>query len=119
MNHRRLPVAREVREELGVSLAVGRLLVVDWLPARPPKTEGLMFLFDGGTLPSQVTDQFTLPPEELHEWAFLDSDRLDAFVTEHMARRLRTAMARVRLGGTSYLEAGVEQLEPGGQAVDS
>ncbi|MDQ3691246.1 MAG: NUDIX hydrolase [Chloroflexota bacterium] len=33
-------VAREVREELGVDLPVGRLLVVDWLPARPPKTEG-------------------------------------------------------------------------------
>ncbi len=41
-------VAREVREELGVELPVGRLLVVDWLPVRPPKTEGLMMQFDGG-----------------------------------------------------------------------
>lgn len=31
---------REVREELGVRLVLGRLLVVDWIPARPPKTEG-------------------------------------------------------------------------------
>ena len=31
-------IAREVREELGVEVPVGRLLVVDWLPVRPPTT---------------------------------------------------------------------------------
>lgn len=28
-------VGREVREELSISLPIGRLLVIDWLPARP------------------------------------------------------------------------------------
>jgi ADP-ribose pyrophosphatase YjhB (NUDIX family) len=99
-------VAREVLEELGISLAIGRLLVVDWLPARHPKTEGLMLLFDGGILDKEMTQQFRLPPEELHEWAFVEPDQLDAHVSEHMARRLGAAIAAVRTGGTTYLEAG-------------
>lgn len=56
--------AREVREELGLDLAVGRLLVVDWLPARPPKTEGLMLQFDGGVLDDALTARFRLPPDD-------------------------------------------------------
>jgi len=99
-------VAREVLEELGISLVIGRLLVVDWLPARRPKTEGLMLLFDGGALDDETTQQFRLPPEELHEWAFVEPDRLDAHVSEHMGRRLGAAIAAVRMGGTRYLEAG-------------
>jgi 8-oxo-dGTP diphosphatase len=100
-------VGREVREELSISLPIGRLLVIDWLPARPPKTEGLMLMFDGGVLDGEVTQQFSLPADELHEWAFIDADRLDSYVTEHMARRLRAALAALEGGGTRYLEGGV------------
>lgn len=57
--------AREVREELGVSLPIGRLLVVDWIPAAGPKAEGLMLLFDGGVLNDKVAHQFRLPRDEL------------------------------------------------------
>jgi 8-oxo-dGTP diphosphatase len=99
-------VAREVLEELGTPIPIGRLLVVDWLPAQHPKTEGLMLLFDGGAVDNEMTQQFSLPPQELHEWAFVDPDRLEAYVSEHMARRLGAAVAAVRMGGTSYLEAG-------------
>jgi ADP-ribose pyrophosphatase YjhB (NUDIX family) len=100
-------VGREVREELGIPLPIGRLLVIDWLPARPPKTEGLMFMFDGGVLDGEVTKRFSLPADELREWAFFDPDRLDSHVTEHMARRLRAALAAVKGAGTRYLEGGV------------
>ncbi len=65
--------AREVREELGLDLPIGRLLVVDWLPVRPPKTEGLMMQFDGGVLDDGVTRRFRLPPHELAAWRwFID-----------------------------------------------
>jgi 8-oxo-dGTP diphosphatase len=99
-------VAREVREELGFSLHIGRLLVVDWLPPRPPKTEGLMLLFDGGVLDDQATLHFDLPADELREWDFVEANRLDSFVTEHMARRLRAALGALELRGMRYLEAG-------------
>ena len=93
-------------EELGTTIPIGRLLVVDWLPGRHPKTEGLMLLFDGGALDGETTQRFRLPPEELREWAFVDPDRLDAYVTQNMARRLRAAVAALFLGGAGYLEAG-------------
>lgn len=104
-------VAREVLEELGISLPIGRLLVVDWLPARHPKTEGLMLLFDGGALDDETTQRFRLPPEELHQWAFVDPDRLDAFVSESMAHRLGAAVAALHAGEAKYLESG-EATEP-------
>ncbi len=63
-------VARELVEELGIGVSIGRLLVVDWLPERPPKTEGLMMLFDGDRLADEVVRRIVLPPEELSECRF-------------------------------------------------
>jgi 8-oxo-dGTP diphosphatase len=38
-------------EELGLDLAAGlRLLAVDWVPPRPERSEGMIFVFDGGVL---------------------------------------------------------------------
>lgn len=98
--------AREVREELGVDLPVGRLLVVDWLPVRPPKTEGLMMQFDGGVVDEGVTSRFHLPPDELSAWRWFGSEELDAVLPDYMARRTRLAVAAARSGATSYLEWG-------------
>lgn len=99
-------VAREVREELGVPLAVGRLLVTDWLPSRPPKTEGLMMLFDGGEVTEAVTGRFFLPPDELLEWAFVPAAELDAVLPDYMARRLRVALDLAGTDRSEYLEWG-------------
>ncbi len=57
--------AREVKEELGKTIVPGRLLVVDWVPPRPDRTEGLMFVYDGGTLDELSTADIHLPPDEL------------------------------------------------------
>lgn len=45
--------AREVREELGIKAAIGRLLVVDWAP-NPGEGDKLLFLFDGGLLSTDL-----------------------------------------------------------------
>jgi ADP-ribose pyrophosphatase YjhB (NUDIX family) len=43
--------AREVREELGLDLPVGRLLVIDWTPPDGDRPNPIIhFIFDGGTL---------------------------------------------------------------------
>lgn len=99
-------VAREVREELGVELPVGRLLVVDWLPVRPPKTEGLMMQFDGGVLDDSVTRRFRLPPDELRDWHFFAADDLDEVLPDYMARRTRRALELAAIGQSAYLESG-------------
>ena len=99
-------VAREVREELGVELPVGRLLVVDWLPVRPPKTEGVMMQFDGGVLDDEVMSRFRLPPDELRDWRFLGADDLDDVLPDYMARRTRLALELAATGRSAYLEWG-------------
>lgn len=98
--------AREVREELGVDLAVGRLLVVDWLPVRLPKTEGLMMLFEGGVLDDAVTRRFRLPADELAAWRWFTSAELDDMLPDYMARRTRVALEAAGSGSTAYLEWG-------------
>lgn len=111
--------AREVREELGIELPVGRLLVVDWLPVRPPKTEGLMMQFDGGVLDDVVTRRFRLPADELAAWRWFSSAELDEVLPDYMARRTRVALEAGRSGSTAYLEwgrlpASAELTEPHG-----
>ncbi|MGW2748072.1 NUDIX domain-containing protein [Streptomyces sp. NPDC001450] len=44
---------REIKEELGLDLPPGRLLAVDWTPSRPDRSEGLVFIYDGGHLTSE------------------------------------------------------------------
>lgn len=99
-------VAREVQEELGVALNIGRLLVIDWLPVRPPKTEGLMILFDGGKLPESDTRRFVLPPDELAGWAFFSAPELDGVLGDAIARRVRMALDLVDTDRSEYLESG-------------
>lgn len=99
-------LAREVLEELGVALVIGRLLVIDWLPVRPPKTEGLMMLFDGGELDESVTGRFVLPPDELSLWAFIAAADLDEALPDPIARRIRVALDLAQTDRSAYLEWG-------------
>ena len=45
---------REVAEELGLALPVGRLLCVEYLPAYDDYTESVQFVFDGGVMAAAV-----------------------------------------------------------------
>ena len=96
--------AREAREELGLELAVGRLLVVDWLRPRFPKTEGLMFLFDGGMLDESATARFLLPADEIADWELVEPADVAARVSSSLATRIEEAMASLSAGDTRYLE---------------
>lgn len=99
-------VAREVAEELGIDRQPGRLVCVDWIPARHPKTDGLMLVFDGGTLDEATLGRIRLPTEELSEYRLVYSDQLDEYLPEHMARRVREAIRARHEGSTLYLVHG-------------
>jgi len=86
--------------------ALGRLLCFDWVPARDPKTDGLMFIFDGGLLGAMELANVSLPPEELSEYRFVAPFALDQFLPEHMARRVAAALAARDAGMTDYLVDG-------------
>jgi 8-oxo-dGTP diphosphatase len=104
--------AREAREELGLELAVGRLLVVDWLPPRFPKTEGLMFLFDGGMLDESAIARFLLPEDEIADWEFVEPADVAARASSSLGTRIEEALASLSAGDTRYLESGARS-DPG------
>jgi 8-oxo-dGTP diphosphatase len=99
-------VVRELKEELGLHVQPGRLLVTDWVPPRPGCTEGLMLVFDGGMLTSEQAAQIRLPAEELRSWAWCTEQEAGQRLTELLARRIAAAV-RARAENTAvYLENG-------------
>ncbi|MEU1964145.1 NUDIX hydrolase [Micromonospora sediminicola] len=96
---------REIREELGLSLATGPLLCVDWVPPSPPWDGGLMFVFDGGALTSDQIATIRLCPEELDRFDFIEPERLGDVLIPRLARRVAAAVAAIGRGGV-YLEDG-------------
>jgi len=99
----RAAARREVREELGLDVVVGRLLVVDWVPIGRRPDDGLMLLYDGEVdraLP------IVLQEDELRSWRWCDASGVEERTTPFMARRLTAALAARAEGATVELEDG-------------
>ena len=97
---------RELHEELGLTIPIGRLLVTDWVPPQPDRTEGLMMLYDGGVLSPAQTARIQLPPDELKSWAWCTESEAAERLTGLLSRRIAAAV-RARAEHTSaYLENG-------------
>jgi 8-oxo-dGTP diphosphatase len=99
-------VVRELDEELGLPVQPGRLLVTDWVPPRPGRTEGLMMVFDGGVLTSKQTARIRLPAEELRSWAWCTEQEAGERLSEVLARRIAAAVLARAEGTAVYLEKG-------------
>ena len=65
---------REVREELGVDLVVGRLLVADWLPPYLGWDDALELIFDGGQVSEDDLTSFSLQENEITSVSLLTLD---------------------------------------------
>jgi len=100
--------AREVKEELGLDLKPGRLLVVDWVPPQPDGRPALAnFLFDGGRISEQQAEQYVaLQSDELSEWRLAAPGEWDQLLAEHMVRRLHACAEALSTGATAYLHHG-------------
>ncbi|HEX2177419.1 MAG TPA: NUDIX hydrolase [Nocardioidaceae bacterium] len=96
---------REVAEELGIQPGIGPLLVADWAPSQA-EGDKILFIFDGGEMDSQLTDQVVLPAEELSEWRFHSEADLESALIPRLARRLIAALEAKRGTRTTYLEHG-------------
>src|SRR6266511_641762 len=57
----RQAACRELQEELGLELPIGRLLCVDWVSPHGPWDDLLMFVFDGGVLDTPDTSRMAAP----------------------------------------------------------
>ncbi|WP_348775264.1 NUDIX hydrolase [Solwaraspora sp. WMMD937] len=97
---------RELAEEFGLTVAPGRLLVVDWVPPRTGRTEGVMFVYDGGVLDASQTDAIRLPLQELRSWAWSTLPQAQQRLSSLLARRAAAALEAATDSGTVYLEGG-------------
>jgi 8-oxo-dGTP pyrophosphatase MutT (NUDIX family) len=96
---------REVREELGITPPIGRLLVVDWAP-NPGEGDKVLYLFDGGVLSPSDIERVHLQAEELTGFNFHDLAELSTLTIPRLARRITAAMEARALERVAYLEHG-------------
>ncbi len=83
---------REVAEELGLELAVGRLLVVDWLPPYLGWEDALELIFDGGRVHEDDLASFSLQDNEIRSVSLLTLEEAATVVTPLSHRRLSVAV---------------------------
>ncbi|MEJ3742937.1 NUDIX hydrolase [Actinomycetes bacterium KLBMP 9797] len=102
----RAAAVRELKEELALSVTPGRLLVVDWVPPSDGRTDGVMFVYDGGLLDDASTMDIRLPADELRSWAWCTLPEAQQRLLPLLARRAAAALEAVSSGATAYLENG-------------
>ncbi|MFF0509107.1 DEAD/DEAH box helicase family protein [Streptomyces fimicarius] len=89
------------REALG-----GRLLTVDWTPPRPGRSEGLVFIYDGGHLTTEQLAAVQIQSEELRGYAFIPFDDIATRLIPLLARRVHHSADARASRTTLYLENG-------------
>jgi 8-oxo-dGTP pyrophosphatase MutT (NUDIX family) len=95
---------RELQEELGTHVAVGRLLTVNWLPPWRGWDDACLFVFDGGTLPAEVTETMALQPAEIRAVHWCTPQQVRARATAATIRLLEALVDPSMRG--HYLEDG-------------
>ena len=95
---------REIKEEVGLELSVGRLLCVDYQHSGQHGVESLKFLFDGGTLTQAQICSVTLQEDELSDHAFVSSTEALKKLNDFLSRRVEHALTALQTGKTFYLE---------------
>ncbi|WP_328787761.1 MULTISPECIES: NUDIX hydrolase [unclassified Streptomyces] len=98
----RAAARREVHEELGLDLAPGRLLAVNWShkPGRPAR---IRFLYDGGVLDAPALARIRLDRTELLQWRTVTPAELPGLVKPALRRQI-TACLTARATGAGPLE---------------
>ena len=99
---------REVREELGLDVAVRQLLCVDYKVQQAMREEGIEFVFFGGILHEKTIGQIHMQAGELCEIRFVKLEDAVKMLNPWSARRLPFAFRAYQNGTTVYLEDGQE-----------
>jgi 8-oxo-dGTP diphosphatase len=97
---------REIAEELGLDRVPGRVLVVDWVPSRPERPEGLIVVYDGGVLAPGEVAAITLQDGELAGYEFVEPGTVGERVSPLLARRIAACVEALMVGTVISLEDG-------------
>lgn len=101
---------REVREEVGLDLPIGRLLCLEYQSSRAESTENLQFIFWGGVLSEAMVKAIVLPPGELESYRLAPLEEAVQLLAPRLARRIRPAAAALEQNRFVYMENGIEAL---------
>jgi RimJ/RimL family protein N-acetyltransferase/8-oxo-dGTP pyrophosphatase MutT (NUDIX family) len=101
----RLAAAREIQEELALSVDAGDLLLVDWLPAWSGWDDACTLVFDGGVHAAGLTDSIVPEPREIRTAEFCDFDQIRERCAPQTVRRALAALDSTS-GHVRYLESG-------------
>ncbi|WP_433418757.1 NUDIX domain-containing protein [Microtetraspora malaysiensis] len=97
---------REIKEELGLDLEIGHLLVVDWVSPHGPWDDSLMFIFDGGIVTGPLETYFRTTDEELSEIRFCTASEAESLLRPYVWNRLHSALRTLQGGRAAYRENG-------------
>lgn len=100
----RAAAERELREELGLTAQVGRLLVLDWDAPHGPWDDQLVFVFDGGVLSRDQSAALRITDPELAGFALVSVDEALRRLRLDMGDRLTRALRAQAFGETDYGE---------------
>lgn len=105
---------REIKEEMGISGQIDRLLCVDHALGYDDRPEGLFFVFLGTPLSQTDLSQVNLMPNEISSFEFVElRTALERLVPRAVAR-IKAALAAIGQGGVVYTEEGINPFESEG-----
>lgn len=101
-----LAVAREVEEELRLTIPAGPLLLTDWLPPWSGWDDAVCLVFDGGTHDPSVAERIVPQAREIRTARFVEPGELHHLCADFTARRIEAALANVAGGTATYTDSG-------------
>jgi len=102
----RAAATREVKEELGLDVSLGALLVVDWAP-HPREGDKMLIIFEGAELSDDQIGRIHVHATEISEARYVPSNDLPAMMPARLARRILAATLNI---ADPYLEHGSRPL---------
>lgn len=97
---------RELREELGVDVSIGRLLCVDWVAPHGPWDDLLAFVFDAGTMTESRAIELHPRDNELAAFEFCEPADAAQRLRPYVWRRTLAALQALTTGQPDYLHDG-------------
>jgi 8-oxo-dGTP pyrophosphatase MutT (NUDIX family) len=96
---------REVAEELGIKLPVGRLLLLEY-HNRHGERDFLHFIFDGGVISQKQIDQIVLQADEIEAFGFFDLKQAKKIMSQWSKERIKFILEALVKQKVVYLENG-------------
>jgi 8-oxo-dGTP pyrophosphatase MutT (NUDIX family) len=102
-----LAVAREVEEELGLTIDAGRLLLTDWLPPWGGWDDAICLVFDGGESDAGIVESIVRQEREIRSAGFFTVAEVREKCADFTARRIEAALRNLTdRPGPAYTESG-------------